>query len=252
MTRWARNDLIGKLKKEMEKGGEQWEEIKLPAIDKHEKALWPEKYSYNYLDAIRKRDEFSFGSLYQQDPREDVHRILDDPKFGEMPEDGIFIAYFDPAMGGRDTSAFVSGCIWGGDFYIKQGVVWNLPLGPFYYDQLFSLYAKSRASPLYIEDNVAQQAIIDVMKTKGLSPEGVTSLQPKHLRISKNVVNKWKRIIFSYDVEDAFMDQILNYEQPLDLKQKRDKNLVDAPDALAGLIAKLENPSSGAGVGSFL
>jgi hypothetical protein len=77
-TRWHLEDLGGMLLHEMEKGGDQWHIINLPAIaiaddPLHRKVgqvLWPD---WEDLDAInRKRKilgERDFSSLYQQDPQ---------------------------------------------------------------------------------------------------------------------------------------------------------------------------------------
>ena len=77
-TRWHLDDLGGKLLHEMEKGGDQWTVINLPAIAKADdlmkrkvgEVLWP---AWESLEAIeRKRKilgERDFASLYQQDPQ---------------------------------------------------------------------------------------------------------------------------------------------------------------------------------------
>ena len=77
-TRWHLDDLGGQLINEMEKGGDKWRIISLPAIAiaddplgrKVGEVLWPE---WEDLDAInRKRKilgERDFSSLYQQDPQ---------------------------------------------------------------------------------------------------------------------------------------------------------------------------------------
>ena len=79
MTRWHEEDLGGYLLGEMEKGGDCWRVLKLPALANATddplgreigEALWPE---WEDADAIaRKRQtlgEREFGALYQQDPR---------------------------------------------------------------------------------------------------------------------------------------------------------------------------------------
>ena len=78
-TRWHKEDLSGKLIKEMEQGGEKWEVISLPAIsgktighlDERESGepLWEDKYNLERLE-ITKRQVGSrvWASLYQQSP----------------------------------------------------------------------------------------------------------------------------------------------------------------------------------------
>jgi len=71
-TRWHMDDLSGRLLKEAEKGGEQWDVLSLPAIDKDNEALWPEWFPLGALKKIKtvigSRD---WSALYQQDPAGD-------------------------------------------------------------------------------------------------------------------------------------------------------------------------------------
>ena len=71
-TRWHMDDLSGRLLREQEQGGEQWEVLSLPAINRKKEALWPEWYD---LDALRKIKQAigtrEWSALYQQDPTED-------------------------------------------------------------------------------------------------------------------------------------------------------------------------------------
>lgn len=68
-TRWHPDDLCGRLLGEAQKGGEAWRVLKLPAILPNGKALWPERYSLERLNQIRKAvGEYHWSALYQQDP----------------------------------------------------------------------------------------------------------------------------------------------------------------------------------------
>jgi len=74
-TRWAKNDLIGRLLDESAKNADadQWEYIEFPAImnegTDHEKSLWPEQWS---LEALRRTrasmPTFQWQAQYQQSP----------------------------------------------------------------------------------------------------------------------------------------------------------------------------------------
>lgn len=71
MTRWHPNDLAGSLLEEMSGGGEQWEVLKLPAIDSDGGALWPELWSTDKLQAIKEAiGSVEFSALYQQEPQD--------------------------------------------------------------------------------------------------------------------------------------------------------------------------------------
>lgn len=76
MTRWHEDDLAGRILAESEKGGEQWEVVRYPAIaeapEEHRnpgEALHPERYSITQLETIKKAvGSTVFGALYQQRP----------------------------------------------------------------------------------------------------------------------------------------------------------------------------------------
>jgi hypothetical protein len=80
MTRWHLDDLGGMLLHEMEKGGDQWHVINLPAFAtandplnpprKVGEALWPQWEDEDALNRKRRiLGERDFASLYQQDPQ---------------------------------------------------------------------------------------------------------------------------------------------------------------------------------------
>jgi phage terminase large subunit-like protein len=80
-TRWHMDDMAGRLLKQMEEGGEQWEIINLPAVGIQDdlykgrvmrlegQALWPEEFSMKQLEDIKGViGLYDFSSLYQQNP----------------------------------------------------------------------------------------------------------------------------------------------------------------------------------------
>lgn len=75
MTRWSEDDLVGHL--ERVPGGDPWEFIRLPGLAvegdvlhrEPGEALWPERFSEDYLRGMRALNEPYFDALYQQDPR---------------------------------------------------------------------------------------------------------------------------------------------------------------------------------------
>lgn len=77
MTRWSEADIAGNRLAEMGMEGEDWVEIRLPALAEsgdvlHRQpgeALWPEKYSAEDLDSIKRTvGSRVWGALYQQRP----------------------------------------------------------------------------------------------------------------------------------------------------------------------------------------
>ena len=78
MTRWHSLDLAGQLLEEANNGGESWDVVTLPAIAEEQDvigrqpgdALWPERYSVEDFDRIRKAvGSYAFSALYQQSPK---------------------------------------------------------------------------------------------------------------------------------------------------------------------------------------
>ena len=83
MTRWHIDDLAGRLlKRAREEGGEQWTEIRIPALAESEddplgrpigEALWPERYDREWLEHLRaQKDPWVWSALYQQRPIAEV------------------------------------------------------------------------------------------------------------------------------------------------------------------------------------
>jgi hypothetical protein len=70
MTRWSKRDLTGRVLQSMvERDGDEWEVISLPAILPTGKPLWPEFWSYDELEKLRNELPISkWSAQYQQDP----------------------------------------------------------------------------------------------------------------------------------------------------------------------------------------
>lgn len=75
-TRWHLDDLIGRVLKQEQEGGEEWYMISFPAIatekEEHRKqseALWPQKYDLQTLENIKRTiGPYEWAALYQQNP----------------------------------------------------------------------------------------------------------------------------------------------------------------------------------------
>lgn len=70
MTRWSKRDLTGRvIKASIERDGEEWEVIELPAILPSGKSLWPEYWKLEELEAMREELPVSkWSAQYQQAP----------------------------------------------------------------------------------------------------------------------------------------------------------------------------------------
>lgn len=80
--RMHEDDLTGRLLTEMKNGGDEWEIVRLPAIDDDGKALWPEAYPIDALRRIQRNTLPRFWSgLYQQNPTPDEGEYFKRPWF---------------------------------------------------------------------------------------------------------------------------------------------------------------------------
>ncbi len=130
-TRWHMDDLAGRLLAEAEKGGEQWDVLSLPALDKQNKPLWPEWFPLPELKriktAIGSRD---WSALYQQDPAGDDKSGFDERwlkmwRPGNLKNLNKYIIC-DPAGEKKKTSDYTVFIVFGlgedGNYYICDWV----------------------------------------------------------------------------------------------------------------------------------
>lgn len=78
MTRWSKRDLTGRVLQSMvERDGDEWEVISLPAIMPSGKSLWPEFWSLEELEKLRNELPISkWSAQYQQDPSSEEGAIV--------------------------------------------------------------------------------------------------------------------------------------------------------------------------------
>lgn len=78
MTRWGKRDLTGRVLQSMiERDGDEWEVISLPAIMPSGKSLWPEFWGLEELEKLRNELPLSkWSAQYQQDPSAEAGAIV--------------------------------------------------------------------------------------------------------------------------------------------------------------------------------
>jgi predicted phage terminase large subunit-like protein len=121
MTRWAKNDLTGKILKDAAELGrlDEWEVIELPAIMPSGNPLWPEFWSLDELTALR--DELppaKWNAQYQQNPTSEEGAIVkrewwkvwenDNP-----PKCDFLIQSWDTAFTKNERSDYSACTTWG-------------------------------------------------------------------------------------------------------------------------------------------
>jgi len=120
MTRWHRDDLVGRLLRQQ---ADQWEVVQLPALlesaNKHPEdprsegeALWPDFLSAEQLQQQRRNDPRAFAALYQQEPSEAGGVEWPDSYFGDWlwldqsrwpPQVDRWVMAIDPSRGRTDA-----------------------------------------------------------------------------------------------------------------------------------------------------
>lgn len=116
MQRWREDDLIGEI---LEREGEKWEVLKIPAIDANWESFWKEKFSAEYFNEIKAQNPIFFYSQYQQEPfsdgnwefKKDYFRYAEMSDIAEKLNRFQIASFLDPAISQKqeaDNSAIVT------------------------------------------------------------------------------------------------------------------------------------------------
>ena len=126
MTRWSKRDLTGRVLKSMvERDGDEWEIIELPAILPSEKPLWPEFWSYEELCKLRNELPLSkWSAQYQQEPTSEAGALVKREWWkqweGDRPPNCEYIIQsWDTAFTKNERSDY-SACTTWGVFYLDE------------------------------------------------------------------------------------------------------------------------------------
>lgn len=126
MTRWGKRDLTGRVLQSMvERDGDEWEVIELPAIMPNEKPLWPEFWSLDELLKLRNELPLSkWSAQYQQNPTGEEGAIVKREWWKLWEEDrpppcDFIIQSWDTAFTKNERSDY-SACTTWGVFYINE------------------------------------------------------------------------------------------------------------------------------------
>jgi predicted phage terminase large subunit-like protein len=126
MTRWAKRDLTGKICQSIiDRDGEVWDMISLPAILENGKPLWPEFWSLKELLNLREELPLSkWQAQYQQDPTSEEGAIVKREWWKEWEKDipppcTFIIQSWDTAFTKNERSDY-SACTTWGVFYLNE------------------------------------------------------------------------------------------------------------------------------------
>lgn len=115
MQRWREDDLAGQIE---EQDGDEWEVIKIPAINEEGESFWPEKFSVEDLQDVRKKlGDYFFESQYQQNPVDLAggafntemfqHYTREELEAVDLSQFRLYTA-LDPAIGQKDGNDYTA------------------------------------------------------------------------------------------------------------------------------------------------
>jgi len=125
MTRWSKRDLTGKIMQAIiERDGDEWEIISLPAIKRNEKPLWPQFWSYEELNKLRIELPLpKWQAQYQQDPTSEQGALVKREWWNiwedKYPACEFIIQSWDTAFT-KSERADYSACTTWGVFYMAE------------------------------------------------------------------------------------------------------------------------------------
>ena len=126
MTRWSKRDLTGKiLKSSIERDGDTWEIIDFPAILPSGKALWPQFWRLEELQALKEELPVSkWNAQYQQQPTSEEGALVkrewwQEWKLEKPPVCEYIIQSWDTAYT-KDERSDYSACTTWGVFYLNE------------------------------------------------------------------------------------------------------------------------------------
>ena len=181
MQRLAKDDLSGYiLKNEFE----DWEYIKLPALDENDNSFWEEKFPADELKKIREVHPYLFHSQLQQEPIILGGSVIKSEWFGYYPLEANYkykkiVISADTAISIKESADYTAFIVGGVTEQNKLHILdivrarWEYPelrtnLVNLYNKWQFDIYTTS-ASSIYIENKASgQQLIQELKKATGL------------------------------------------------------------------------------------
>jgi predicted phage terminase large subunit-like protein len=120
MTRWAEDDLTGRLlKAQTEPKADKWRQISFPAILPSGNPVWPEYWELDDLEKVKASIPVrNWSAQYMQEPTSDEGAILKREWWQEWKRDGIpnlqhVIQSYDTAFSKKETADYSAITTWG-------------------------------------------------------------------------------------------------------------------------------------------
>ena len=196
----------------------------------------PKKYPWNVTGLItpeQAKDIKShmtnslFAANYELKHIADDDVIFDNPQTGADPslvEQGT--SHCDAAFWGEDYTAFTIVSIHDGKYYVF-GKCWRKHIDSVT-DEVVAWHKKFMCGKMYNELNADKGYVAKVFRNKGVKVVTYSETQNKYIKIVSHLKFVWKDVIFVKGTDDAYIDQICEYNE----NAEHD----DCPDSLSSLI----------------
>lgn len=194
MTRWHHDDLVGKIKSELE----GWDVLSLPALAKENDiigrrpgaALWADRYSQNALKDIKETiGSYWFSALYQQEPITSEFQIFKPSywKYGACLNPKMTVQSWDTAFKEKEQNDYSVCTTWqyNGSFYLIDCFKRKLKFTDLV-NKSIDLYNAYKPDVVLIEDKATGTPLIDTLKDKNIpvkraDPKGRDKILRAHL-----------------------------------------------------------------------
>lgn len=261
MQRLSIDDLTGYV---LETEKEDWEQIKLPALDEETgKALWEEKYPASELLKLKTYNKFVYYGQYEQEPIVVGGSVIKSEWFRfykELPEIQYAYVTSDTAQKKGEANDFTVICLWGVSWENKLYLI-DMVRGKFDSDELreqvkicwrkwikmrpvpYGFYMEDKASGIGIIQEMSKSEeipIIPVSRNRYKRDDGTWASMDKFSRVLSAVpylMNGW--VYLPNDENDVISEQVLSecVAFKADLSAKHDDivdNLADSVNIAFG------------------
>jgi predicted phage terminase large subunit-like protein len=203
--------------------GEEWEHLKLPALDEFNYPLWEEKQSFEELEMIRQADRYTFAGQYMQEPSPDEGGEWRKEWFNIVPKqslnpDIVWKMVIDGAYT-KDTKNDPTGIqiqgSWNGQLYILSSIDKYLEIPELIrYIESYVSASGVHISMIYIEPKASGKSISQILLQE--TSLNVTEIRSKFVSISKierarlssPYIESGRVNLVEGNWNDAYLDQV--------------------------------------------
>ena len=224
MTRWAQDDLTGRLlKAQKEPKADKWKQISFPAILPTGNPVWPEYWEKEELEKVKASLPIrNWSAQYMQEPTSEEGAIIKrewwKPWEKDLPSLQYVIQSYDTAFSKKETADYSAITTWG-VFYPEEGGPANLLLldalkGKYDFPELKAValdqYKYWEPENVIVEAKASGQPLIHELRRMGLP---VTDFVPsrgkdKHVRVN-SVAPLFESGSIWYPADERFAEEVI-------------------------------------------